>query len=323
MKKGDFQKFIIGNLSDTYGYNITEINSKDDGKVFWALSKIEDNKNTCLVFLNREDIDIVEDNNDYEKFIRVIILNKDENNSKLEFTEKEADKIILVDQDKNNIVYCPEELQGIGAQIYSILHYKSRLEERKNKKSLVTISLIGINIIMYVITAILSKNVFESNINVLIRLGAKVNSLIATGEYYRLFTCMFLHGGLLHIGFNMYALYVLGPFIEEEYGKMKYLIIYFISGVISSIFSYAFSGDVSIGASGAIFGLLGAYLVFAINMKDKIGKELIFNIVVVIVANVLIGLSINNIDNFGHLGGLLGGVAVAFILSELSKKKVS
>lgn len=126
---------------------------------------------------------------------------------------------------------------------------------------------------------------------------------------------MFLHGGIVHVAVNMYSLYAIGPMVERVYGKAKYIAIYFISGILASIFSYAFSTSVSIGASGAIFGLLGAVLIFAFKSKGKTGSGFIKSILSVIFINIFIGATLPNIDNFAHMGGLLGGMLVAFLVS--------
>lgn len=188
------------------------------------------------------------------------------------------------------------------------------------KKPWITYIIIGINILIYVLTAFLSKNIMNSNIYVLVYLGAKVNELIASGEYYRLITCMFLHGGLIHLALNMYSLYVIGPLVERVYGRVKYISIYFIAGIISSLFSYIFSSGISIGASGAIFGLLGATLVFAITIRKTVGKDFYNNILQVMVVNLIIGFSIPNIDNYGHIGGIVGGIIMAKIFQIYKKK---
>ncbi|ABK60459.1 rhomboid family protein [Clostridium novyi] len=182
--------------------------------------------------------------------------------------------------------------------------------------SRVTFILIIINVIMYIITAILSQNILDSDIRVLLFLGANENTLVSNGEYYRLFTCMFLHGGLIHLLANMYALGAIGPIVERIYGKVKYIIIYLVGGIISSIASHFFLRGVSIGASGAIFALLGVMLIITIERKDIVGNGVIKDIVFIIVINIFIGLSSNDIDNFAHLGGLLGGVILANILRE-------
>ncbi|MCT8978340.1 rhomboid family intramembrane serine protease [Clostridium sp. CX1] len=223
-------------------------------------------------------------------------------------------ELILINNVDNKILYYSKELENEVHEVAKSMGImeSERNETSKTEKSIITYLLIGVNLLVYVMTAYLSGSIMDSDINVLIFLGAKVNELISSGEYYRLLTCMFLHGGIAHIGFNMYALSSLGPLVESVYGKVKYIFIYFLAGIVSSIFSYMFSTDISVGASGAIFGLLGAALVFGIKMKNAVGKNFMFNIASVIVVNLILGFSMPNIDNFGHLGGLIGGIAVSY-----------
>ena len=193
-----------------------------------------------------------------------------------------------------------------------------------NMPSKITAILIGINLIMFIISAIMSGSIIDIKTGVLVELGAKINPLIANGQYFRLLTAMFLHGGLMHILFNMYALYALGNFVEEAFGKVGYLIIYFVSGILSTFASYFFSAAISVGASGAIFGLLGACLTFAIFKKNKIGKQFLFDILSVIVLNIVIGISSPDIDNFAHIGGLISGSLISLIIMNFSvfKKEI-
>lgn len=315
MKNQSLEKFIIRIMVEHYGYNLKEISSKDGLNKFWGIEKKE---GKCLVFLDKDNINNV-NIKEYNDLIKIVILKKEDSNLKI--MDEDLNKIIILDEEKNSIVYCKENLHDIEMEIYSILQYNKNLKMSKEKegKSItksITMLFIAANVIMYVLTAFFSKNIFNSDINVLIFLGAKVNSLISSGEYYRLFTAMFLHGGLMHLVLNMYALFALGPLLENVYGKGKYIIIYLASGIVSSIFSYKFSDAVSIGASGAIFGLLGATLIFAFRRRDEVGKNLLRNILSVIAINIFIGLNMSNIDNFAHLGGLIGGIIIAAIIKN-------
>ncbi|WP_392486691.1 rhomboid family intramembrane serine protease [Haloimpatiens sp. FM7315] len=184
---------------------------------------------------------------------------------------------------------------------------------RKNH-SIVTYILIGINIAMFILSVYLSRSLTYINGEVLVFLGAKYNPFIDAGEYFRLITCSFLHGGLMHITFNMYALYAIGPVIEKAYGKLKYIVIYFVSAFTASLFSYFFSDGIAVGASGAIFGLLGAMLMLSYKMRNAMGNEFKKNIIAVIVVNIIIGMSVSNIDNYAHIGGLLGGIVTSYII---------
>ena len=151
-------------------------------------------------------------------------------------------------------------------------------------------------------------------------MGAKVNTLIDDGQWWRLITAAFLHGGLIHILFNMIALKSIGVQVEKIYGWKKYLVIYFTAALGSSALSYVFSPkSISVGASGAVFGLLGAMLIFGIIKRDIIGKSFVFNIIQVIFLNIVIGLTVPNIDNWGHIGGLILGALVAKILFKQDK----
>lgn len=317
MKKEEANKFIIDMMCRYYDYNIIEVYSKDGIQSFWGIEKVINGVKRCLVFLSKDNINNV-DINENNQLTKVLILGKEKENEEIKVGESDIKKILIVDEVKNKLVYCPEELEEVGKEIYSILQYRKKVEDEKkeSKKSIITIALISINVLMYIITAILSRDIIDSDIRVLIFLGAKVNELISSGEYYRLVTAAFLHGGLMHLLLNMYALNALGPFIEKVYGSAKYVIIYFAAGVVSSIFSYMFSEGVSVGASGAIFGLLGAALIFSLKMKDRVGKGMIKNIISVIGINIFIGITVPNIDNFGHLGGLIGGILVSLMLKN-------
>ena len=146
-------------------------------------------------------------------------------------------------------------------------------------------------------------------VDVAAALGMKSNAAIEAGQWWRLITPVLLHGGLMHIGFNMYALYVLGPGLERFFGKWRFLLLYLVSGVAGNVFSYVFSSYNSLGASAAIFGLLAAQGVFLYQHRQMFGKSAqrsLSNVVFIALVNFVIGLS-PGIDNWGHLGGFLGG----------------
>jgi membrane associated rhomboid family serine protease len=153
--------------------------------------------------------------------------------------------------------------------------------------------------------------------NVLVRFGAKVPWLVASGEYWRLFTAIFLHIGFLHLAFNSYALYSLGPQVESLFGRGRFLVIYFLSGLAGSVASYVMAQSVSAGASGAIFGLIGALAVYLVrhhNLLGRRGQRALNNIVVVILYNLILSFIVPGIDALGHLGGLAGGLIVGRLL---------
>lgn len=156
-----------------------------------------------------------------------------------------------------------------------------------------------------------------------IAFGMKVNELILKGEFWRLFTPMLLHDNtnFLHILFNMYALYALGPGIESNYGHGRFLALYVLSGFAGNVLSFLFSAAPSLGASTAIFGLIGAEGVFLYRNRELFGQRAqraLMNIIVIAVINLLFGLSSGGlIDNWGHIGGLLGGTFFAWFAGPL------
>jgi len=150
-------------------------------------------------------------------------------------------------------------------------------------------------------------------------LGMKVNELIVRGEVWRLFTPMFLHGSILHIGFNMYALYILGPGMERYYGHTRFLGLYILAGFTGNVASFMFASSPSLGSSTAIFGLLGAQGIFVYRNRQVFGamaQRVLMNIILIAAINLLIGLS-PGIDNWGHIGGLVGGSLFAWYAGPL------
>ena len=150
---------------------------------------------------------------------------------------------------------------------------------------------------------------------VLVFFGAKVNELIIQGELWRLGTAMFIHIGVMHLIFNLWALNMLGPLVEGYFGHWRFAAIYLVGGLFGSLASYAFSPVMSAGASGAIFGLAGATTVYFLRYRENFGQRgraILQNMVVVIGLNIAFGLAQSGIDNWGHVGGLIGGALLAW-----------
>lgn len=139
--------------------------------------------------------------------------------------------------------------------------------------------------------------------------GAKINELIIAGQVWRLITPVFLHGSLMHIGFNMYALYVIGREMERFYGHARYALLMLVSGFAGNVVSFLFQTSPSLGASTAVFGLIAAEGVFFYKNRQlfRNARSILMNTVLIIVINMFIGLS-PGIDYWGHIGGLLGGL---------------
>jgi len=152
-------------------------------------------------------------------------------------------------------------------------------------------------------------------------LGMKINEYILVGQLWRFFTPMFLHGSPLHIGFNMYALVIIGLPLEKQFGHIRFLFLYLSGAFAGNVFSFLLTDNPSLGASTAIFGLLGAEAVFLYRHRHIFGgqaRAALINIAQVAVINFLIGLS-PGIDNWGHLGGLLGGLLFTWFGGPLLK----
>lgn len=168
------------------------------------------------------------------------------------------------------------------------------------KKPIVTYALIIINVIVFLLS------LFNESI---IQMFAVNRFFIADlGQYYRLFTGIFLHANFLHLIFNMYALYVIGMQLESFLGKGKYLAVYLLSGLGGSMLSIFFSNGYSVGASGSIFGLMGALLYFGYHYRVYLDSVVKSQIIPLIVLNLLIGFTSTGIDNWAHIGGLVGGI---------------
>ncbi len=153
---------------------------------------------------------------------------------------------------------------------------------------------------------------------VLLAFGAKYGPAILGGEYWRLLTSSFLHIGILHLAFNAYALYALGPQAERFFGRSRFLTLYLLTGLLSSATSYLISSALAAGASGSIFGLVGALGAFFLHEREVLGapgRRRLNNLVSVVVVNLLIGFSAPNIDNAAHVGGLIAGLAIGWVLS--------
>ncbi len=157
----------------------------------------------------------------------------------------------------------------------------------------------------------------SENTETLVRFGAKVNALIAGGEYWRFFTPMFIHIGIMHLAFNSYALYALGADVERLFGRVPFAVLYVLAGFGGVVASFALNDHLSAGASGAIFGLIGALGYFFARYRDllgRAGRRQLANIALVAVYNLAFGFFYPGVDNHGHIGGLISGVALAWAL---------
>lgn len=176
----------------------------------------------------------------------------------------------------------------------------------KQKNPIIT-NIIVMTCILYFVFILFNTN-GHLTANNLLKYGANYQPYIQMGEWYRLFSCMFIHASILHLLLNMYVLKIVGTQVETYLGKIKYVTVFIISGLIGSLFSAIFTKSVSVGASGAIFGIFGSLLYFAYHYRLVLGNSLKYEILPIIIFNLLIGLFIPGVDIYAHLGGLIGGI---------------
>ena len=187
-----------------------------------------------------------------------------------------------------------------------------------------TYGIIAINVIAYIFSALFSASIIDMDMQTLVDMGALYGPLVVLkGEWWRLFTAMFLHGGMTHILMNMFSLYLIGRGAEMYFEKKSYISIYLFSGLLGGLASlYMHPNSVGIGASGAIFGVFGALAGFFLAHRDKIAthsKAFMKDFGMVLGINLVLGLSIPSIDVSAHIGGLVVGVIGGFIISKNPK----
>ena len=290
-------KRILGNLKKkTFSFKLpvisiytslgedVELPEEEDNILSFFISKTSEIKNDNLIEVFP---DIVEKTNHEEKGIDLFIKISDEINKESFEKSKKVERIFSM------------------------------------KKPLITYLIMIVCVVLFVLMYIFGDG--STYIRTLISFGANAVSYTKRGEYYRLFTSIFLHAGIIHLLCNIYSLYVIGPQAENFYGKIKYLIIFIVSGISGSLLSTALSGNnaVSVGASGAIFGLLGAILYFGYHYRVYLGNVLKSQIIPLIILNLIIGFSFTGIDNFAHIGGLIGGIFASMALGVPDKSSTS
>jgi rhomboid protease GluP len=175
-----------------------------------------------------------------------------------------------------------------------------------------TYTLIGVTVLAFLLQT-LSKNFL--GVDYLAALGVKYGQYIRAGQIWRLITPLFLHGSLLHIGFNMYALFIFGRGMESRFGRVRFLALYFLSGFSGNVLSFVLTPEASLGASTAVFGLLAAEGVFLYQNREILhgqARRAITNLVYMAGINLLIGFTTQGVDNWGHIGGMLGGLLFAW-----------
>lgn len=271
------------------------------------------NMETLSIFVNLSDnVDLDSKNFDNIKCAKV---NTVDDLSKYSFIINTFPNILEIDNVK-------EEGIELFIKLTNDINRKNLEESKKAedvfsiKKPIITYTIMVICTILYILTSLYSSSFIEQKLSVLYDFGGLVNFDMLNRnpfELYRLVSSVFLHGSILHFLCNMISLYVIGSQLESFFGKVKYTIIFILSGVIGNLLTLIFlqNGVITIGASGAIFGLLGALLYFGYHYRVYLSGVMRTQIIPIIILNLFIGVVSQGINNFAHIGGLIGGFLVA------------
>lgn len=185
-------------------------------------------------------------------------------------------------------------------------------------KPMVTYIILGVTVAVF-LAQLLTQNLM--GVDLPAAYLAKYNQLVLSGQLWRLITPVLVHGSIAHIAFNMYALFIFGKNLEIQYGHARFLLLYLLGGFAGNVASFVLTPNPSLGASTAIFGLLSAQGVFIYRNRQFFGnraRSILSNIIFILGINLVLGLS-PMIDNWGHLGGLIGGVVFAWTAGPLWK----
>ena len=195
------------------------------------------------------------------------------------------------------------------------------------KKYLFTPVLIYANVFVFLLMLLFGVNLFAPSIEALVKWGGNIRVLTINAQEWRLFSSVFLHGGILHLLFNMYALLYVGSLLEKVIGKSKFIFAYLVCGIAASTSSLIINDNVvSVGASGAIFGLFGVLLMSVRSKKLTLPnisiEKLLLNVSVFVGYNIFVGFSKSGIDNAAHIGGLFCGIMIGMFYVLILKEKI-
>ena len=210
------------------------------------------------------------------------------------------------------------------AQFEQLLVEKSTFEaalKSLGTRAVVTPALVIVNCLVFAATVASGAGLLQPNGAALVHWGTNYGPYTLDGQWWRLFTSMFLHFGILHLAFNMWALWSLGPLAEKLFGSVYYFVLYLFAGLCGSVASLLWHPYLnSAGASGAIFGVLGGLLAFMVNPAIRIPASISAaqrnSALIFIAYNLLNGFSHTGIDNAAHIGGLLGGFTMGWLLAR-------
>ena len=188
---------------------------------------------------------------------------------------------------------------------------------------MITFIIMGLNVVLYII---LNMFLLQNGIDVISHLDNSWMAIKLNGEYYRVFTSMFLHADIDHLLNNMFILFIIGNKYEEIEGKIRFVFVYFLGGILASIASLSynmFMGNeiVSLGASGAIFALIGASVATVVKCRDKLRTVSKRQMILFALFSLYAGFRSTSTDNIAHLGGSVAGFLIGLVISEKSGKQ--
>ena len=188
---------------------------------------------------------------------------------------------------------------------------------------MITFIIMGLNVVLYII---LNMFLLQNGIDVISHLDNSWMAVKLNGEYYRVFTSMFLHADIDHLLNNMFILFIIGKKYEEIEGKIRFVLVYFLGGILASIASLSynmFMGNeiVSLGASGAIFALIGASVATVVKCRDKLRTVSKRQMILFALFSLYAGFRSTSTDNIAHLGGFVAGFLIGLVISEKSGKQ--
>lgn len=262
--------------------------------------------------LNDEIIDFTNiDIDDYQNKLIDVRWIADTENNKLIVNGEQPNKILNIDDmikaSFHNGAY------AVGQDLGTLIE-KNEYKKWKYIKSsniAVTLTLIIINGLVELINFWLNVQFGNSSI---ITKGGISREMVLTGQWYRLLTYMFIHGSLIHYAGNALSLYIFGSRVERYFGKTNMFVIYLIGGLGGGLVSMCLNGGLAVGASGAIFALIGAVLSYTKIKERSIGGFDTYLIVIFIIIGLLSGFMMADVDNWGHIGGFIFGLVVSYIL---------
>ncbi len=230
----------------------------------------------------------------------------------------QPDKIYGIEKCVHNALMGGERAEGESVREISRRAYEENLIKSSGKFPVVTAALISANVIIFII-----QMLFAGTDAFVQRYGINGQLIFTDGEYYRLFTYMFIHGGIEHILSNMVFLFVYGVKLEKYCGRINTAAIYFITGICGGLLSAAAnSTGFSVGASGAIFGLLGAFLMVLKKTGQKIGGLGYMTVLAVVIMCIGLGALEPGVDNYGHIGGVLSGIIIQYLIYRPKKNNI-